>query len=922
MDNLEEGLKIYEKNGLQYMQTKISEAELKVAEKTTSLNGYIKEQGTEFAMLNWMDIEDKTYEDFGTTIPPYIKYGEISLKPCEMLKSNKNGDIRLIPLLLSTQVDALFFDFKELSSKVPYIFQNVILRLLLTMRMDLVKVSIVDMDFGRDFSRVASISNSIFNFNIITGEEGVSRLIKELELEMANANKIIRNNIEDHNTNDKNVPYPYHFVFIDDFPSGFSPNSISSLIRMIRNGNASRIGVKIFINYNESNYNNDYEVVKINKSNSIDQIKNICSCVIKEQDKFSFVNLNIDLPPEVEVNFETELSEKTDSYIDFFKTIKKEFISCSLDVWIEEHLSEEKIWKGDVSDGIQVPIGFISPEKIFEFKLANDNDPYCNDFFALVAGDSGQGKTTFLDDIITNAAIKYSPEDLHLYLADFADGSGFNKYQKLPHVKTLMLDNNKEFAYNMLKTLKEETSIRARLYREAENKYNQEIRNLSRYRRITGNRLPRILLVMDEFHSLFIDCDDYAQKSKILLNDAIRQFRKFGISIIFATQKITGVNFGEAEQLITYRFAMKMSDVFESKYVIRNSAATSLRLKGEVIMNNTPAGEIENNIQFRAAWAPSYLEYINRIAELYKKKYGKESNPYIFVSNPKVCIEDNKELYKSLDNGQAVDKQAESCNIYVGKPDLLREEHTKITLRNEASSHTLMLGDDYLTILSSVLVQMLQIYTQSIDCSRFYIVDSFSSSSKYKGSFRDINEKLSKNFYNLEVNNIAETIDSIYEELENRKTKEKAGEEIEGRIVLTILNIQNCDILANEQYGPTSNLSKKLSNILSEGARFGIHCIIHAVSFEILAKKKILDITFTYFENKILLQGASLPPMPGVRVEPFDGKYKMAVIVKDKCEKCVAYSSLSANEDYKVVDNKLMNYMQDKFNELKEKDEN
>ena len=115
---------------------------------------------------------------------------------------------------------------------------------------------------------------------------------------------------------------------------------------------------------------------------------------------------------------------------------------------------------------------------------------------------------------------------------------------------------------------------------------------------------------MDEFHTLFISTDNTTIRAKEELCNGIRQWRKFGISIILCTQSISGVNFGSADTQITYRFAMNLLEM-DSKSVIRNDAAKMLARKGQTIMNNTADGKVDMNVEFQSAFSPHYLDHVH-----------------------------------------------------------------------------------------------------------------------------------------------------------------------------------------------------------------------------------------------------------------------------------------------------------------------
>ena len=53
----------------------------------------------------------------------------------------------------------------------------------------------------------------------------------------------------------------------------------------------------------------------------------------------------------------------------------------------------------------------------------------------LISGKTGSGKSTLLNAMITNLALRYSPDELEFYLIDFKKGVEFKAYAalNLPH---------------------------------------------------------------------------------------------------------------------------------------------------------------------------------------------------------------------------------------------------------------------------------------------------------------------------------------------------------------------------------------------------------------------------------------------------------------------------------------------------------
>lgn len=911
MGDLKKSIEAFTQRGVDYLQSRQSDALVQIRENFDRLNQAIEKSPASMAMAGWKPVDSENIPSCSVA-PSKLRFGSLQLLNAKGVPV-KDVDI---PLLLPIKSNAILLNMGDDAEKVPSLFQNIILRLLLSMKMDLVKVSIVDMDFGASFPIASTITNPMFKSQIVYKHEDVNRLVDELAREISDANKNIlgrSSDVDAYNANSGEMAYPYHFVFIDDFPNGFTTQSIDNLIRLVDNGNAQKAGIRIFINFSEKNpLPRDFDITRFCK---------VCSCITMSNGKVRLDNFDLNIPSRAQLLIDCKPADRVTEYVDFINSIKPRAVTYTLDGWIDDLKKRDLVWKGSTADGINVPIGYITPTQHFDFYMANDNDGSCNDFFALIAGRPGYGKTVLLHNIIVNSAMKYSPDELCLYLADFAEGASFSIYRDLPHVKSLMLANNKEYALRMLEDVVLEAKKRSHLYQKAQKQFGRQITKLSEYREVTKEKLPRILFVMDEFHTLFLSTDNTTVQAREELFNGIRQWRKFGISMILCTQSISGVNFGKADDQITYRFALNLLDM-DSKSVIRNDAAKTLTRKGQTIMNNTADGRVDKNIEFQSAFTPNYLDHVKYLAQLYTQMYGTQHIPYICESGANADIADNHALLTQIET-DSISVNNRYCEVFVGKPDLLRDSHTRLLYRRQQNSNTLIVGDDYRTLVYDVMAQLIQLRYQSHENSKFYIADCFNAGDPFEGALAGI-ATLSNNFVCGNSLSISAYIDEIYAELERRKAEQKEGRMIKERIVLAILNTQNSYDLQVQQtsfsFDSNSQLgtNDKLVALLKEGAPLGIHCILHALSYITLFKTNaILDSTkhFPLFDNLILLKGADVNNMYLSIVDAPNEEGQMVVfnakIDGETYEQCNAYSEITSHNTNDTIE--YMNNLFEKY---------
>lgn len=907
-----------------------------------NLNGDFEKNGFAADLANW---QAKVEIPSMTTIPQLLRYGSLQLIDAPGFPA--------FPLLLPTNVNAVLLNIGDSENLVPNLFQNIICRLLLTMRMDLVKVSVIDKDYGRSFPFVPEIKNLMFEKRIIHLTGDIKKLIEDLErtVEVVNSKLSIHyNDIGAYNEDVKQMAMPYHFVFIDDFPKGFDSDCINRLLGLIENGNASKAGIKIFINYSKNNEvprEFDFQrfmevcssIVKTSSQNKEDlkatiraivptpeigqvyhgmivsimafgafveiapnklgllhiseidwkRFENMKETGLKVGDKIDVKLIEIDektselrlsrrallpkpdgyrgeirgkgnpcdrtneddplvfynwsscaFPSNVRTSLETGLTKSAMDIASFLNTIPMRGENYSLEWWIEELKTENKVWSGSTMEGIKVPVGIMSNGNLFEFNIGTDLERFTRDYFGLIVGRSGSGKTTLLRNIIINTALKYSPDELCMYLVDFAGGTGFNVFKELPHVDSIMVAKDKVFALSILQDLEKELSAREELYNEGSNHTGKIISDLPSYRKITGEILPRILVIIDEAHNLFAkDTNDaVANEARRILAKGVREWRKFGISIILCTQSVNEAGFGDADNKITYRFSFNLTPE-ESRMAIRNTGAAQLPPSSRAIMNNSLNGDEKANVEFLSAFfgpdSQIYSDNTKYLATLYEQKYGKRKIAKVRGYGKDVDFANNKEVAKYFNVIGRPQPNYQSCNIYVGKPNLPRDSHTRIRYCRQPNSNTLIIGEDLKTLVLDVAVQLLQLYWQSYTGSKFFVVDC-SMHEGYKGAF--------DRFNSLDAFKVCDSIgfsaclDEITEELEKRKLEKKEGKMSNTRIVLTILNAQNSDDLLPipniyNRMDP-SETNNRLKTLMMEGAPLGIHCIIHGLSYGVM----------------------------------------------------------------------------------------
>nr|WP_254701006.1 FtsK/SpoIIIE domain-containing protein [Curtobacterium pusillum] len=219
----------------------------------------------------------------------------------------------------------------------------------------------------------------------------------------------------------------------------------------------------------------------------------------------------------------------------------------------------------------------------------------------LVTGAVGQGKSNLLSVVVHSLAARYSPDELELHLLDFKEGVTLYPLAPtpgspdfLPHARVLGLESDREFGVAALEHVEAEFARRARLFRPHGD-------SIAAYRRTVPDAvMPRIVVVVDEFHMLFDPADETADRGARVLEAIARRGRSYGVHLVLASQTVAGISALMTREngifaQFPIRIALKnaLTESFAS-LAPGNDGAARLRARGTAILN-LDYGEVTAN---------------------------------------------------------------------------------------------------------------------------------------------------------------------------------------------------------------------------------------------------------------------------------------------------------------------------------------
>lgn len=190
-----------------------------------------------------------------------------------------------------------------------------------------------------------------------------------------------------------------------------------------------------------------------------------------------------------------------------------------------------------------------------------------------LAGMTGSGKSVMLQNVVTGLAAKHSPFDLQFVLLDFKGGAVFDGYEKLPHVVCVRncVEEHKEYVPLVREAVELEMHRREETLRAAGSRDVQEY-NASRD---SSERLPHVLIVVDEFHEA-LRSEGRDGHIKKLFTRVGSKGRSLGMHLLLSAQLFDEHSLSGVSQHLNYGVSLKTSNARTSELVVGTDDATRL----------------------------------------------------------------------------------------------------------------------------------------------------------------------------------------------------------------------------------------------------------------------------------------------------------------------------------------------------------
>lgn len=726
--------------------------------------------------------------------------------------------------------------------------QMVMMRLLVSLPAGRVRFTIIDpVGLGQNFAgfmHLADYDESLVGSRIWTENDHIERRLADLTEHMETViQKYLRNEfptIDAYNAQAGELAEPYRFLVIADFPLGFSEDALRRLASII--GTGARCGVYTLIARDARQPlppGLTPEELGASSVSLMHQNKRF----VWQDEVFMRFPLTLDPPPSEE--FLTRTLHVIGREAREAKRVEVPFESIAP--------ADGQLWSRHTDNDVEVPIGRMGATRLQTLRLGRGVAQH-----GLIAGKTGSGKSTLLHVLITNLALWYSPEEVEFYLVDFKKGVEFKAYaaQSLPHARAVAVESDREFGLSVLQRVDAELGRRGALFRKL------GVQDLASYRATSGQKLPRTLLIIDEFQEFFSEDDRIAQDAGLLLDRLVRQGRAFGVHVLLGSQTIGGTS-GLARSTLgqmAVRIALQTSEA-DSQIILGdgNSAARLLSRPGEAIYNDM-SGLVEANSPFQVSWLPDEQrdEFLARVLAKARQENLRYGEAVVFEGNVPADMRKNPLLAK-LFGETALPPATEAPLAWLGEPVAIKEP-TGVILRRQSGANVLIIGQQEESAMALLVSSLISLAAQHApDAAKFYVLDGSPSDSPLARVFPKLKEVVPHEVKLVEYRAVPDAIREVSEDLLRRQ----AGDDLRPPAVYVfIYGLQRYRVLRKQEdsfsfspreadAGPATD--RQFADLLREGPPVGMHVL--AWCDTPAAVERTLDrASLREFDNRILFQ--------------------------------------------------------------------
>lgn len=237
-------------------------------------------------------------------------------------------------------------------------------------------------------------------------------------------------------------------------------------------------------------------------------------------------------------------------------------------------------WAQARPEGLKPVVGMLdAPAMQTQYPLRFD---FTGDGHISIFGAPGTGKTTMLQTVVMSLMLHYTPEEVNLYLMDFG-GWSLGIFKDFPHVGGVVYDNEDVRLEKLVQM------IERRLFERKTRFSDIGVGSLQAYAQATGEKLPYIILALDNFApvlQLYPDLDSF-------FIQLTREGGNYGIYLLVTANSPMALGF-KINQNIKMAVALQMTDKTDYQGIVgKTNGLEPENMEGRGLAKGNPPLEFQ-----------------------------------------------------------------------------------------------------------------------------------------------------------------------------------------------------------------------------------------------------------------------------------------------------------------------------------------
>lgn len=337
----------------------------------------------------------------------------------------------------------------------------------------------------------------------------------------------------------------------------------------------------------------------------------------------------------------------------------------------------------------------------------------------VIYGMSGSGKTTFITTMMYSLLKNYSPDELNLYILDFASET-LIAFNKAPHVGDVVLAHETEKVINLIKLLLGQIQSRKKLFSDFGG-------DITSYNKNSSKKVPSIVVVINNYAAFSEMYEDYENE---ILN-LTREGTKYGIYFVLTATGTNAVRFRILQNL-GQSYVLQLTDETDYSGILgKTDGLVPSKFKGRGLCKKDKIYEFQVAYPFESE---NQFSDIRKYCLSLSDKYKGVSARNIPVLPEKVDMEFIKRYVS--ENSLIVPVGVETTSLEVNYFDFSKNNISYI--QSETNEY-----GDFAAMLAGVISDKSKIPTTVLDSDN---IIGNSSGAKYINSKKDIVDEINTLF--------------------------------------------------------------------------------------------------------------------------------------------------------------------------------